>query len=68
MTKYKVKESFFNNKNKGLLNNLNIKYISQDHYLAIILVYFFKVFTHDIFILGVLGLLIYFFINSFKRK
>ena len=24
MTKYKVKESFFNNKNKGLLNNLNI--------------------------------------------
>ena len=45
---------------------LNIKYISQDHYLAIILVYFFKVFTHDIFILGVLGLLIYFFINIEK--
>ena len=45
---------------------LNIKYISQDHYLTIILVYLFKIFTHDIFILGVLGLLIYFFINIEK--
>ena len=44
----------------------NLNYISKDHYLAIILTYAFKVFTHDIFILGVLGLLIYFFINIEK--
>ena len=46
--------------------HLNIKHISKDHYMAIILTYIFKVFTHDIFILGVLGLLIYFFINIEK--
>ena len=46
--------------------HINIKYISKDHYMAIILTYVFKVFTHDIFILGILGLLIYFFINIEK--
>ena len=42
---------------------LNIKYISKDNYWTIILTYAFKVFTHDIFILGILGFLIFFFIN-----
>ena len=42
------------------------KYISKDHYLAIIVSYLFKVFTHDIFVLGILGFLVYFFINIEK--
>ena len=46
----------------------NINYISKDHYLAIILTYVYKIFTHDIFISGVLGLLIYFFINIDKSS
>ena len=46
--------------------HINLKHISKDHYLTIILIYIFKVFTHDIFIFGVLGLLIYFFINIEK--
>ena len=47
---------------------LNIQYINKDQYLTIILIYIFKVFTHDIFILGVLGLLIYLFINIEKSR
>ena len=43
-----------------------IKYISKDNYLAIIVTYLYKVFAHDIFILGVLGILVYFFINIEK--
>ena len=46
--------------------HLNINYISKDKYMAIIFTYIFKVFTHDIFILGILGLLVYFFINIEK--
>ena len=44
----------------------NMNKINSEHYLSIILVYLFKLFTHDIFILGILGLLIYFFINIEK--
>ena len=46
--------------------HINSKYISQDHYLAIILTYAFKIFTHDIFILGILGLLVCCFISIEK--
>ena len=51
----------------SVLDFLNsFKYLNKIlYYLAIILTYAYKIFTHDIFISGVLGLLIYFFINSF---
>ena len=47
---------------------INLNYVKSDQYLAIILAYIFKVFKHDIFILGFLGLLIYFFINIEKSS
>ena len=47
---------------------INLNYISNDQYSTIILTYIFKVFKHDIFILGFLGVLIYFFINIEKSS
>jgi hypothetical protein len=43
-----------------------LKFLNGDNYLVIIFIYLCKVFTHDIFVIGVLGILIYFFLNIDK--
>ena len=45
-------------------NNLNL--LNRDYNLVVIISYLFKLFKYDIFVFGVLGLLIYFFINADK--
>ena len=45
---------------------INLKLFSRDYNSIIIISYIFKVLKYDIFVLGVLGFLIYFFINPKK--
>ena len=45
---------------------INLNLLNRDYNLVVIISYLFKLFKYDIFVFGILGLLIYFFINADK--